>query len=269
MGKIIRCSSIDEFEDCQRRCIARNFEAEHNIKLNKVGSIIGSLTGTANHKAVETMNDQKRKTGKIDQKLYIEAGLDNLSDEIVKAGNEIIYDSTTPERNVAEMQVRRMSNVYENDIANHINVIESEKEVNAEIKEGWILSGHLDQVTDEGLRDLKTGKISRWHINQIGTYSFLRKIETDHAPKSAKVDFVKRVGKTAAQPNVITKSYPVDAVMNHAIGNIKNIIKAVDTMIRTGDIDHINTNLNSMMCSKKYCPAFGTEFCKISKIKGE
>jgi hypothetical protein len=271
---VIRCSSLSLYCDCPRRTAARLFRAEiedAGFKLRRPPRGIGALIGTAVHKAAAEMLKEKAVTGILPSaNVATDVARDSLVAEL--ADGEIAYDTTTPTRSLAVVQGAAMTRAYHRAVAPQVRPIIVEERLEAEIAPGLVLSGQPDVVAREpgAVRDLKTGaRRPVGHAPQLGGYSLLSRshgldIET------ASIDFVQRVPPSKPQPDPVSKPVAVAQAETAATNIIRHMegdlatFRAGDPVRRIlpGDPWAFQANPSSILCSPKYCSAFGTEFCR-------
>lgn len=261
----IRSSSLSGWSDCPRRGAARIFRKyveQAGYVLRSLPNNIGATVGTAVHTAAAGMLKHKAlhgDLGLVDD--ATDAGIESL-----RAGMEggVMMDKETPDRNIAEKQVVRMTRVYRSQIAPGIQPLSVEERLEAEVRPGLILSGQSDVIAREPgkIRDLKTGKRLGNHAAQVGSYALLaRSIGIDI--KAAGIDFVKRVAWKTAQPDAIHQEVPVGPAESAAVNVIRRMADDLKVFregneamrLLPGDNWAFLPNPSSMMCSAKWCPA--------------
>lgn len=271
---IIRCSALSSYPDCNRRGAARLFRREieaAGFKLRRPPRGIGAAIGIAVHTAAATVLEEKAKTGALPPtSAATDIALESLSGQL--GSGEIAFDTTTQHRNDAVRQTVGMSRVYHRLVAPTVNPIIVEERLEAEVAPGIILSGQPDVVAREPhkVRDVKTGtRLSGSHAPQIGGYSLLsRSHGLDIA--EASVDFMRRVNPSKPQPDPVIKPVRVAEAETAATNILRHIAADLRTFrqgnaalrILPGDPWAFQANAASMLCSPKYCSAFGTEFCR-------
>jgi PD-(D/E)XK nuclease superfamily len=274
---VIRCSALTGYPDCNRRGAARLFWREviaAGFRLRRTPRAVGAAVGSAVHRAAAISLDEKARSGVLPPaSVATDAALDTLGDEL--ATGEITYDGprgATHNRNDAVRQAIGMARTYHRLVAPAVEPIIVEERLEAEISPGLILSGVPDVVCREPhkVRDLKTGaRPAGSHAPQIGGYSLLARTHgLDIA--EAGIDFIQRVNPDKPQPDPVSTAVAV-AQAETAASNIIRHIAADLEMFRNGDPARrilpgdpwsFQANPNSILCSPKYCPAFGTEFCR-------
>ena len=274
---IIRCSALSGYPDCNRRGAARLFWREieaAGFKLRRTPRGIGAAVGSAVHKAAAVTLDEKATSGSLPPaSVATDAALDTLSDEL--ADGEVAYDGprgATHNRNDAVRQAIGMTRAYHRLVAPTVEPIIVEERLEAEIAPGLILSGQPDVVAREPhkVRDLKTGaRASGSHAPQIGAYSLLaRSHQLDI--QEAGIDFIQRVGVSKPQPDPVSTTVAIGQAETAASSIIAHIAGDLATFregdpvrrILPGDPWAFQANPASILCSPKYCAAFGTEFCR-------
>lgn len=267
-------SSFPQFEDCEKRAATRTFRdviKAGGYQLRLTGSSIGAAVGAGTHAAIGHMLTEKMKTGQVgDLDEATEAGIEEL--EARMADSEVIWDETTKDMNTAEQQLDRMARSYARHVAPQFEPTSVEERLEADIGDGFILVGTTDQRVKErdGIRDAKTGVVKRLNISQYGGYSILNKIH-GRPVGSILEDFIPRVRMSLIQPEPELTVYDVGDAERSAI-RVINFIKTdlqefKNRLSVNGEApeDAFRSNPNSVLCSPKYCPAHGTEFCKIHR----
>jgi hypothetical protein len=138
-----------------------------------------------------------------------------------------------------------------------------------------MVSGQADLLAEEpdDLDDLKTGTRKRNHNPQLGTYSLIIRAN-GYRVKRARVTFIPRVHitsrtKVQAQPPAEVTYHDIGKVETAAVNVLKHIDMALTTFregdpergVMPGDPWAFSANPSSMLCSPKYCAAWGTDFC--------
>ena len=174
-----------------------------------------------------------------------------------------LSDDTTPNLNTAEQQVVRMVGCYRAHVAPKIRPVAVETRVEATLGDGFSVSGQADVVCLEpgGIDDLKTGAVQRSAMAQLGTYSLVYRPH-GHEVEWLRQTFIPRVSLKKAQPEPVEVSYPValaERVAETALARIRHDLIA---LCETGDPLVIAANPSSMLCSSRWCPAWGTRTCR-------
>jgi hypothetical protein len=276
----IRVSALAGYPDCPRRGAARLFRHEikaAGFKLRYLPRGIGALIGTAVHRGVSVVLGAKARTGTLPLRtVAIENSRESLADGV--DGVEVQYDGpngATHNMRDAIDQVVRMTGVYHDNVAPTVNPILVEERLEAEVETGLVLSGQPDLVAREpgSIRDLKTGaRMPSSFAPQVGGYSLLARTH-GHKIERAAIDFVKRINPSKPQPVPVTSEAEIATAETAASAILRQIAMDIDTFrhgddrrrIRPGDPWSFAANPSSMLCSPKYCAAFGTEFCKEGK----
>jgi hypothetical protein len=276
---LVRCSALSSYPDCPRRGAARLFQDEieaAGYALRRTGSGIGASIGTSVHAGAAMTLTEKMLTGRL-------APLDAVTDCAVEAFRTetaagVAYDAETTSAHDAEQQIVKMVRAYQAVIAPAIEPITVEEQLEAETDFGIILTGKSDLLArdDGGLRDLKTGKRQSHHRPQIGGYSLL--IQANGLPvTSAHVDFIQRVPVKKPQPEPVTDDYDLAGSEKAALSVLRHIAADIDAFrngseelgIEPGDAWAFTANPSSMLCSDKYCAAYGTDFCHEHRKKDQ
>jgi len=248
--------------DCGRRAATKLFWREiHDagFTLRPLNAGIGAATGTATHVAMAFMLREKMLTGELGNETeQDQRALASLSETIAPG---VTYDSTSPNLDTAQKQVLRQSKSYRLFIAPKLNPIAVEQRYEAQTS-GMMLSGQPDVAAD-GVHDLKTGKLRPNHP-QYGAYSLLLRTHGIETPRIVE-DFVPRVSIQKPQPDPQEIIYDVAQCENVAMSLIRKLERDYKEFLETGDPNTFLANPASMLCSEKYCQAWGTNFCQFGR----
>ena len=273
---IIRCSTLPNWPDCPRRGATRLIPHEiaaAGHRLRHLARGIGGIVGTAVHRAAAVSLGEKAKTGHLPPaSVATDAALDSLSEQL--ATGEIAYDGprgATHNRNDAVRQAVGMTKTYDRVIAPEVEPIIVEERYLAEVSPGLILSGQPDLICREPnkVRDLKTGaRPPGSHAAQVGGYSLLARSNGIDIAEAA-IDFIQRVAVGKPQPDPVSKAVAIAQAETAASSILKHIESDLATFrhgdpvrrILPGDPWAFVANPASILCSPKYCSAFGTSFC--------
>ncbi len=264
----IRVSTLPSYFDCPRRAIARTFRRlieDEGYKLNPLITGVAPVLGTAIHAGTGHILENKKNTGvPANMADGEEVAILNFRDGI-KEGVE--WDATTPRQNDGEKQIRIINTAYYKQVQPKIMPVALEIPMKANLGDGFILSGHADILTAIAVRDTKTGTRVSDYQSQIGGYSLLAK-SNGQPKKYGYMDFLPRVPLNKPYPGAreIVYDLKIGELTAH---NITMRMKLeVQNFIQTKEAWRIPANPLSMLCSKKYCPAHGTEFCELCRKKG-
>lgn len=269
---VIRASSLTGYSDCARRSAARIFRREveaAGFQLRELPSGIGAAVGTAVHKGASAMLAQKVENGELPPAdVVTDCALEVLREQIAPG---VMYDRETPEVGTARRQVQRMTASYRAEIAPQVKPILVEERLEAEVTPLLVLSGQADAIVREpdAVDDLKTGKKLGNHAPQIGSYSLIAR-SNGLAISRAKITWVPRVPLTKAQPPAQRIAYDLAqaetaavSVLRHVAADLKTFLDGNPAQrILPGDPWAFIANPSSMLCGSKYCPAWGTAFCR-------
>ncbi len=272
---IIRPSSLPSWDDCSRRVAAQLFRPlilSAGYELRMLDTNVGAIVGRATHSAAAHMLKTKIADGTLGSEedagaCAIEAYEENLSE------GGVIWDEVTTGRNDGERQVLRMVRSYREQIAPGIEPEAVERRLECDLGDGFVLSGRPDQVVREfngGIRDLKTGKGLRANGTQYGSYSLLVRSHGGRVQRLIE-DFVPRVRLRQPQPRPQSVGYNIAACENAAAQTIQDMKSSVENFVRRLQSGRqapegaFRANPMSMLCSDRYCAAWGTTFCRLHK----
>lgn len=268
----IRASMLPSYPDCPRRAVAKQYRRKFEklgYEFRQLPPSVGAAAGTAVHTGAEVLLRAKWAGIQATLEQALEQAMTGFQAETADGA---IWDDTTPNENTAGQQISRMIASYLHGplttetpaTVNGEPAVELELEANA--GDGWKLTGHIDLVTDRGwVRDTKTGALIRPYHAQLGAYSLLvRSNQVLSSVTGAAIDFIQRVGKTKPQPPAVVQEYAVSACERNAMGILKRLQADMQQFDESGNLEAFPSNMMSMMCSDKYCPAWGTAFCELS-----
>ena len=257
----IRASMLPAWDDCSRRTGARQYGAMlaahgHNTRL--LLPSVGAAIGTAVHKAASHFLGARlaglQEPGQVECADVAEVSL------ITALEPGAVWDATSPNMQTATAQVARMFHAYWPTLQRKRPAI-VETELRATVLDGWELSGHVDYYGEsEDLDDLKTGVKVATPIGQFGGYSLLLEAHGKEV-RVAAMEFVPRVRISKPQPPPERTVYDVHTAKQEAWRAIYDIVRAMGEYADTGNQHALRANPKSMMCTEKYCPAWGTSFC--------
>jgi hypothetical protein len=230
---------------------------------------VGAAAGTATHTGAEMLLRAKFANKQITLDEALAPAFAGFAEE---TGKGAIWDDTTPNVNTAQQQISRMVAAYLHGPLKTIMplTVNGEPAVELSLKAdcggGWELTGHIDVVDDTGKpHDTKTGALVRPYHAQLGGYSLLvRSNKIVASVPGLCIDFIQRVGKTKPQPPCVTHDYPVAACERNAMGLVNRMKEDMDRFDQGQNVEVFMANPMSMMCSDKYCPAWGTSFCELT-----
>jgi hypothetical protein len=272
---LIRASSTPTILDCPRRWAARalgELVASAGYELRQLPTHIGAPIGTGVHAAAAHLLQTKRDRGEPSTFKEAEAvGMASLDQAIAEAG-ELMWDGTAGDRNDAQRQVTRMAIAYADQIVPKVEPVLVEENKYATWEPGFIVKGQLDDVVlysaRKVLRDTKTGSTPSGAIAQVGTYSLL--LETHRMPvEQLLIDFIKRAPLKKPQPPAKTFSIDLPSAEAAAEEAISTAVASVKAFRLTANPKSFRANPSSKLCAAKWCPAWGTEFCKAHFPEGD
>lgn len=273
--KVIRCSSLPSWEDCKRRGAATSFPElirEAGFTLRRRLAHVGALVGSGTHAGAAFTLKTKMDTGELgNASEAADRGVEELRERLQKEG--AVWDDTTKDFNTAEQQVVRMVAKYREKLAPQITPLSVEEEMSARLADGFILRGHTDAIAEEyrRLRDLKTGVSQRANGSQYGAYMLLCRTLGKQIDQIVE-DYLPRVRLDQEQPDPEITLLPTLEPQQRAYEIIEGIRGSVAEFERRlkDDADRppelaFDANPMSVLCSDRFCPAWGTDFCRAHK----
>lgn len=268
LGLVIRASSLPQFSDCPRRWAARHLRREitaAGYELRETGRHIGACTGSATHVGAAFTLQHKIDTGELGNATEAEQrAMESLEHDVREGAG---WDKVTPNLSDAQVQVRRQIGVYRLHVASTVKPVAVERRLRARHKSGITISGTQDLVITEPeiLRDLKTGGHGpSVNAGQYGAYSALLRSHGIHVTGIIE-DFVARVRPDHQQPRPVEIAYDIGVAERTTESIIRRITADVADFRRTGEPESFLANPQSVLCSDRYCPAWGTKWCEIGR----
>lgn len=265
---IIRASSTPTILDCTRLWAGRTLGDEifdrTGIRPRYLPISIGAPIGTGVHALGAHLLTEKRRTGAAGSfRQAEERGMAAL-DEALREG-EILWDGTAANRNDAQAQVRRMGEVYADQVVPFVEPKLVEERLFAKFADGFVVSGQMDDLviynSQHRIRDTKTGNTPGGIAAQIGTYSLLGQTY-GWKVEGLDTDYIKRVPLAKPQPDVKMFSLDQEACEAASFEACTIAVESVSEFRRTADMRAFRPNPSSKLCSATWCPLHSTPLCR-------
>lgn len=260
---IIRSSMLPSYADCARRTVAKQWPlmlAEMGYEVRTLLPSAGAAVGTAAHAGLEGLRRQAWAGQALDLVSAMGPAIEKLKEELAPGAE---WDATTPNLLAAEVQVRRLAQAM-------IPVLRTQRPaaielaLSANLPQGWELSGHIDFLGEEGtVEDFKTGAVRRPYQTQLGAYAILAEAH-EYRVTGVAIAWARRARADRPQPPPEVQKYDLGVAKSEAWATIKKIQAQVSEFKASEDSAALPANPMSMMCSPKYCPAYGTSFCGLA-----
>lgn len=267
LDTLLRASSLTEFPDCERRFASRHLAdlvGAAGFQLRRLPMQIGAKVGTAVHAGAAHLLRHKIATGEnvLDgngalMQAAQEVGVESLRAEVNQGA---VWDEVSPTINTAEHQTRRMLFSYAMTIVPTIQPVAVEQELVARFSPRIRLIGHLDIAEDLGIDDNKTGARQRPNHPQYGAYSLLRRSNGAEVSRFRE-HYVPRVPIKQDQPVPTTTTYPVETCEQAAHAVLGRVEESIKRFEKSSNPWEWIPNPASMLCSDRFCSAWGTSFC--------
>ncbi len=275
-GRTIRPSSLTTWADCGRRWAASVLHAEitqagYSLRF-QAPTHIGAAIGSGVHAGAAWTMEEKRATGSL--------GADSEAEDRAIAEFEarseygVGWDEVTSTLPTAKRQLARMTRSYRRHVAPSIEPLVIETRLEADIGDGWAMSGQNDVLAgdpDDVLRDLKTGSRQRSNAVQYGAYVMLFRAH-GWGVRSIIEDYIPRVRLDREQPMPIETSIPLRPAIDDAWEAFDGIKRSTAEFERrladqNGRAPHaaFPANPASALCGERWCRAWGTDFCHSHK----
>lgn len=276
MLKKIRMSSLPTYNDCARLAstTVKIMDPSNGRELNlpELYNMYGfeprkpgrkAHIGTALHKGMEHILNAKLNGEEVD--------LDAARNAMLTACREG-FDETEEDDSCRSVEVAEgiLNNIWPVAVekAMSLQPLAVEMAISHAFNSDTIGEGHLDALyktpCSQGVGDWKStgANTAKPHPAQIGGYALLLKkmgIEVDEAETWT---FQRLKTKPVS---LITTKYDVIETMKFAEATIERFAANADRFIATGDPNSFNANPGSSLCSAKYCPAWGTDYCTVGR----
>lgn len=262
----IRSSILPSWNDCPRRNAIKIFSKDienigYEVPRRQDKAMVSSAIGTGFHKGAElALNDKQLGTEKVNLNDSQEMSIWGFRQEC-KDG--VSWDDLTPNANTAEKQLQQMTKTYWNMFLPITNPIDIEVILSATTK-NYTLTGKTDIVEVGTIRDLKTGIYKSFHA-QAGAYSLLAKANKITKPEKLIIDWIPRA--MTKNLKILPRSYfyNVAVAERETFAVLKTIEIQHKLFLDTQDMHSFPCNPGSILCSTKYCQAWGTDWCPVSK----
>ena len=265
----IRSSSLTDFQDCNRRGFYRIFRSLIESLPSISGHKIWSSIGIATHQSVAYTLRKKLKEEQPRLNDAVEVAIVNINEAYRE---DMEFDDDTRNINEAHKQLKSIVGTYYKDLlptVNHPAMVESE--LTGKIG-NIVLVGHPDLVDrsdiadNAGLtvKDLKVGKGGYHYHSQLGAYAILVEAAGKQV-NGIEIQHIIRPSKTHIYPGERI-GYDLEGAKVLAWNLIELLQGYYNKFDKSGgDNRFIPVNPSSRLCSKKYCPVWGTEWCKLFK----
>ena len=276
----IRASILPGYLDCQLRAavtvLGSDFR-EHGYEIARPRSNIGALFGSGMHGGGEAALKELMLAGSMMPLSAIEdasiTAFRARHAEEVEYESDLVMDEDSPTIDAAEAQLRRAARQWRADVLESANPIAVESYVEADLLPGVKLTGHADllhldgQGTRRRLRDLKTSRRKQTGAkfqSQIGAYSLLFRSE-GYETTDAQIDHLRRVPISKPQPPMEMEPLEVEACEQIAHSTLTDFATKALAFRDDGDPSRFLVNPASMLCSPRFCRAFGSAVCPATR----
>jgi hypothetical protein len=263
----IRASMLPSYQDCPRRAASKQFRqliTAAGYELRQMPPTVAIPVGNGLHMGVKTMADHYISTGtwaSIDD--AIESGIQKYHTDI-KDG--VMYDNNTVSNNEAEQQIITAVKSFVYEVTPLIKPRICERQYYSVADQEFEFTGSADLIDQtDFVDDIKGGARSRPYHAQLGGYALLKKANGDGETKGCRVWHMPRISTKKSYPGAQLHEYDVKLCILSASYTIKQIKSNVKSFLYTKSSWAFPANPLSMMCSDKYCPAWGTEFCEFNR----
>lgn len=259
----IRASMLPSYQDCPRRAAAKQWRKIINdagYQLRSLQTSIGAIVGTGMHTGAQAMAESVIRTGEsLPVSEAIEISITAMRSEL---SNGAIYDATTKNSNNAEFQTKRLTEAFAIDVLPNIEPERVEVQRVVKINDEFEFSGKTDCEAAGGfIEDYKGGSQYRPAHQQFGGYVILRSSYKESETTTCRMWHLPRTSVNRTYPGTDKYLYDVNQCTAAAWASIQHIMRDMREFLRTGEPWAFACNPMSAICSDKYCPAWGTDFC--------
>lgn len=261
---------LPSYPDCPRRSAAKYWP--HILRefgfddIRQLEPGIGAAVGTGAHAAARVLMEAKRDQvaiEKVDQ--VVEIAIETFRNETAQG---VIFDEITPAKNDGEAQIRDLFQSFRFEVAPAIDPEFVETRRKAQRGDELLLTGQADVET-------RTNEIADWKFGsrfpiaqaQLGGYSVLRR--SAGAPRAALLAtwHLPRTKRGRSYPGAKVRRYSVDYCEKTAFATMARIQKDFANFMTAKDPFCFPANPMSVLCSDKFCPAWGTSFCQAARYE--
>ena len=273
----IRCSTLPGYPDCPRRSackLIRDQIQEAGYELRQLPAGIGAAVGTGSHWAADWVIGEFM-SGKIEvtpegdvvnpSPLFNtckEIGIQKFRDEIADG---VIYDGTTSSTRDAERQIDILTRSFLTEVLPMVKPLGTEIQRRAQLNDSFELSGRLDCEEQSGIYDWKYGSKLSIYDSQQGGYSLLRQSIGLTKPDFLRVYHMPRTSVKKQYPGARQINISVNSAERAAYAVTHHIMRDIRNWWASRDPWSFTANPMSMLCSDKYCEAWGTSFCEFGR----
>jgi hypothetical protein len=267
----IRSSSLPSYSDCPRRAASKAYKQQietAGFTLRQLPSSIGAAIGTGVHRGASVKTTSIIYGESVSDRLCIDASIEEFRTLIVDGAT---MDNTTDSVNTGEKQIVQLVKSFIVQVAPDINPEFADQKYEptlitipgVEINEEITTSGSSDIETADGvIVDLKTGAKYQAHHAQMGDYALLKDKHSTTKSTGARCIYLPRTSIKKTYPGPMVFDYDLQFCKSAAMAIIKQVAGDYAAWLRTLSPWAFPANPMSVLCSDKYCPAWGTEFCK-------
>ena len=276
----IRASILPGYLDCQLRAavavLGSDFR-EHGHTIARPKSNIGALFGSGMHGGGEAALTELMLRGSTMPLSAIEdasiAAFRARHAEEVEHDGDLVMDDDSPTIDAAEASLRRAARQWRLDVLESAHPIAVESYVEADLVPGVKLTGHADLLHLDGqrdrrtLRDLKTSRRKQTGTkfqSQIGAYSLLFRSE-GYEVTDAQIDHLRRVPIAKPLPAMEMEPLEVEACESIAHSTVTDFATKALAFREDGDSSRFLVNPASMLCSPRFCRAWGSAVCPATR----
>lgn len=263
MALTLSPSKIDTFERCQLQFRYRYLEGR--VKPPAAAAAIG----TATHRAIEVNLRAKLETGTL---LPLDAVKDVARDSIENAWSGGVHDD--PEAPIGKSgavdEAVSLAELHATTVAPGIQPTAVERALGMEVSEGLIITGHLDVVEGDSLRDTKTigqtpSEIKGEHAAQGQLYAVALLANDGSLPRAIKIDYLVKLKR---EKRAVTLVAPVTVESaQRALDRVTLTARVLQRAIQTGDF--LPAPASAWNCSARWCGYFNDcPFGAANRVQG-
>ena len=274
-----RASSLSALESCPRRfaaefVISAGISDQFDLPVVRRPVHIGALIGTACHVGFAEQMREVKRTGEHGSKQRLNNITSAATSEFATISREapgVITDATTASKRDGVKAVTKIVERFFWDIK-----IDGEPEIIEKGGKAIFPSGddgddfqvtgtldlHIVNANRSRIEDHKTGRNRPQALAQIGIYSLLIKSNGKRV-NDARINYSRRVAFSRPQPHLEKIAYDLGVAEHHALTVAREANRTISRLLKTGDANTVVANPSCYLCSPKFCPAYGTNFCHV------
>jgi hypothetical protein len=278
----IRTSSLPDYPRCPRRFVVRFIQAaglleRFGLRVRRLNVPIGTEVGSSLHEGAKYLWLEMKATGEHGSRRRRATAVDlaqtyfaTVVGELKELGRRFLYDDTTPSNVAANQAVEKLVGQLFDDVKPTSSPELVEKGLSAIFDENterpFKVTGTVDLfLFERWLRDWKSGRARPFPLVSVGMYVTL--LRSNGFPVArASFDWLRRVASKTPQPSIQSFELPLHEAEAEAYRVARRAADDLELAMSTGSVEHVHANTIDTLCDPRFCPAFGTDACRLGEL---